>query len=79
MAARKPKPAAAEADSGLTAIRTTFNPSEVIQVGDAELLDLDRQGLVYYGDDDPTPAQDDEPAGNGETDDVTTNNQEVTP
>lgn len=77
MAARKPKPAAADADSGLTAIRTTFNPSEVIQVGDAELLDLERQGLVYH-DDDQAPAQDDEPAGNGETD-VTTNTQEVTP
>lgn len=28
-------------------IRTTINPGEVLTVDDAELLDLDRQGLVY--------------------------------
>ena len=27
-------------------IRTTFTPGEVLTVGDAELLDLTRQGLV---------------------------------
>lgn len=27
-------------------IRTTFTPGEVLTVGDAELLDLTRQGLI---------------------------------
>lgn len=38
-------------DDGLTPVRTTINPHEVIRVGDAELLDLKRQGLIYEGDD----------------------------
>lgn len=29
-----------------TAIRTTINPGEVIKVDDAELVDLQRQGLI---------------------------------
>lgn len=39
--------AASSTDDGLTPVRTTFNPHEVIRVGAAELLDLERQGLVY--------------------------------
>lgn len=31
---------------GKTKIRTTINPGEVLSVDDAELLDLERQGLV---------------------------------
>ncbi len=47
-------------DDGLTPVRTTFNPHEVIRVGAAELLDLERQGLIYSGDDPelPEPADD---------------------
>lgn len=37
-------------------IRTTFNPGQSIEVGDAEYLDLKRQGLIYEGD---APAADD--------------------
>lgn len=29
-----------------TKVRTTFEPGIVLSVGDAELLDLDRQGLI---------------------------------
>lgn len=50
----------------LTAIRTTINPREVIQVGAAELLDLTRQGLVYETD--QAEESDDEP--NGEDDEL---------
>ena len=46
----------------LTAIRTTINPREVIQVGAAELLDLTRQGLVY-DETDQAEENDDEPNG----------------
>jgi hypothetical protein len=44
-----------------TKIRTTFEPSTVLEVGDAELVDLDRQGLIASRegdkgfDVDPTP------------------------
>lgn len=31
---------------GKTKIRTTINPGEVLTVDDAELIDLERQGLV---------------------------------
>ena len=31
---------------GKTRLRTTINPGEVITVGDTELVDLTRQGLV---------------------------------
>lgn len=31
---------------GKTRVRTTFNPGEVLHVDDAELLDLQRQGLL---------------------------------
>lgn len=31
---------------GTHKIRTTINPREVLTVGDAELLDLKRQGLI---------------------------------
>jgi len=30
-----------------TKVRTTFNPDTVLEVGDAELIDLKRQGLIY--------------------------------
>ena len=43
MAAKKPR---ASAGNGLTKVRTTFNPAVVIEVGSAELLDLDRQKLI---------------------------------
>lgn len=49
------------AAAGGTEVRTTFNPHEVITVGDAELLDLKRQGLLYEG----TPT---EPAAADEVD-----------
>lgn len=39
------------------AVRTTFRPDKVIEVGDAELIDLKRQGLIV-SEDAPT---DDEP------------------
>lgn len=45
----KPSVETEVADDGLTPVRTTFNPHEVIRVGDAELLDLERQGLIYTG------------------------------
>jgi len=32
---------------GLTKVRTTFEPGKVIEVDERELLDLERQGLVY--------------------------------
>jgi hypothetical protein len=32
--------------SNTTAVRTTLRPHEVIEVGDAELIDLERQGLI---------------------------------
>lgn len=41
------KTARAVGSDGLTAVRTTFNPHEVIRVGAAELLDLERQGLIH--------------------------------
>lgn len=51
--------AAAETSSdGLTPVRTTINPREVIRVGDAELLDLERQGLIYSGTEYDEPADD---------------------
>lgn len=55
---RSTKAAKATAD-GLTPVRTTFNPHEVIRVGDAELLDLTRQRLIYHGEDlaEPTPGE----------------------
>jgi len=31
----------------LTKVRTTLEPERVIEVDDAELLDLTRQGLIY--------------------------------
>lgn len=71
-----------EADDGLTPVRTTFNPHEVIRVGAAELLDLERQGLIYSGDDPELDEPDDDegtavpsgvitdpPAGDPATDD----------
>lgn len=30
-----------------TKVRTTFTPDTVLEVGDAELIDLKRQGLIY--------------------------------
>lgn len=39
-----------------TAIRTTINPGEVIKVDDAELVDLQRQGLVKSFESDDSPA-----------------------
>jgi hypothetical protein len=42
-AAKKPAP------RGVHRIRTTINPREVIEVGEAEFLDLTRQGLIYEG------------------------------
>lgn len=45
---------------GTTRIRTTINPREVIEVGDAELLDLERQGLVHSRVTDKTPTTADE-------------------
>lgn len=45
-----------KASDGLTPVRTTFNPREVIRVGAAELLDLERQGLIHSrGDADEIP------------------------
>jgi len=32
---------------GLTKVRTTFTPGEVIEVDERELLDLKRQGLIH--------------------------------
>ena len=47
-------------------IRTTFTPGEVLTVGDAELLDLTRQGLVL---DDEAVAKIDKAAASAEADD----------
>ena len=44
-----------------TAIRTTINPGEVIKVDAAELIDLERQGLVKAHADDETAAAKAEP------------------
>lgn len=33
----------------LSKVRTTFTPGEVIEVDERELLDLERQGLIYSG------------------------------
>lgn len=71
---------AVETDDGLTAVRTKFNPHEVIRVGAAELLDLERQGLIYTegdlgepdddeGTDVPSGVITDAPAAAGTTDD----------
>lgn len=43
MAAKKPR---ASAGNGLTKVRTKFTPAVVIEVGSAELLDLECQGLI---------------------------------
>lgn len=75
MARGKSKPAAAVSasptTSGGTAIRTTFNPGDVIRVGDAELLDLKRQGLVFEVVGESDAIEDDTtvpPTGDDETD-----------
>lgn len=42
----------------MTKVRTTFNPELVLEVDDATLVDLERQGLLHsreYGDDTPIP------------------------
>lgn len=31
----------------MTQVRTKLRPTEVIEVGDAELIDLERQGLIH--------------------------------
>lgn len=43
----------------MTQVRTTMQPDQVIEVGDAELLDLKRQGLLVG---EPEPAQVSAPA-----------------
>lgn len=43
-----------------TKVRTSINPGEVIEVSDAELLDLTRQGLIHSREGDEA-WQDDEP------------------
>lgn len=59
-----------------TRIRTTINPAETIEVGDAELLDLRRQGVIFdFPDGDPADRVDDETPDtttDGEQPDVTT-------
>ena len=41
------KPKAAPAAPGTTKVRTTLSPHVVLEVGPAELLDLERQGLIH--------------------------------
>lgn len=52
MAARK-----AKSSAGLHRVRTTITPDEVIEVGDAEYLDLTRQGLIFEGEPEGEPEE----------------------
>lgn len=47
----------AKAAAGTHRIRTTINPGEVIEVGDAEFLDLTRQGLIFDGEPEGEPEE----------------------
>lgn len=56
MAKRK----AAASGPKLHKVRTTLEPGKVIEVGEAELTDLERQGLIFDG---KAPAEPEAPEG----------------